>query len=40
LLEDEVASWCLEAIEPIPFIGDGSYSWQGCQLESYDNAIA
>jgi len=22
-------------LEPIPFIGDGSHSWQGCQLESY-----
>ena len=23
-------------LESIPFIGNGSHSWQGCQLERYD----
>ena len=25
-------------LESIPFIGNGSHSWQGCQLERYDQA--
>ena len=26
-------------LESIPFIGNGSHSWQGCQLERYANVL-